>query len=172
MTLAKTNTELSTSQVDDITNEILNIYGEETPVEIDVNYQVTGSFIVDPVTTDPETIKEGISEALDIPLKDIFVTVDPETGKVDYIINHDDYSEAEITKETISNEAFEDIVDSHIDDATIDTTIVNEDIITEVLILNATVADIDLDEANEESKQYFLDDGWTVNQESKRKNGK
>ena len=113
---------LTTSELLDLESEIAKNYGVSIDeVQVDVDYEITGSMKIDipeeglnkdEIALLEETLQTQLGEELNIHPERIEVSVDPESGEVTYIIRTDEMSDAEEIQsliETKSDEIFTNI---------------------------------------------------------------
>jgi hypothetical protein len=96
-----------------LTRAIAQSYNvSEDEVEVELNYVAKGSMVIDiPKDQSLEEIEEAlidsIAEALDVHPKDISVTIDPESGEVEFEVRTgEDFVEAENIKDKLNDSEF------------------------------------------------------------------
>ena len=104
---------LTTSELLDLESEIAKNYGVSIDeVQVDVDYEITGSMKIDipeeglnkeEIALLEETLQTQLGEELNIHPERIEVSVDPESGEVTYIIRTDEMSDAEEIQSLIEN---------------------------------------------------------------------
>ena len=147
-------------------------YGVDSKnVNADVDYEVTGSFTVnnaestkqDSVT---ETIRNSISEQTDVPVGDINVTYNPETGSVEYTVETDSYNKSNDIKGKIGEEAFSEVIATELtkidSDINISSPVVSDKISVDIDIVVDGKGSVDTEVATNNLSSDFTKNGFTV----------
>ena len=116
-----TTSDIGTSTITNIEETIAGYYGISTDdISSEVAYGASGSFtlaIPDDVSEDTviDAVISSVAESLDVHPSDIDVTVDMETGEVEFTVSSESYSEAAQNQFDLSSDSFEESISSSIE---------------------------------------------------------
>ena len=169
MTLTQTGGELMTPEaVQNLTSELAEKYGvEEDNVKVETIFTVSGEMTVEipegvSVEEVEDDLEKTIADKLGVPVQDVTVTVDPETGVATFTIKTDDSTKAVEIQENVKDEDFaSDVNEESTSGVSVSDISVEEDIETEITIsVDATDSTSDVAETTEEFVQKFKEDGY------------
>ena len=113
-------------------------------VNTNVGYEVSGSFTVenvDPSQADviEKSVRESISKQTDIPVNEIDVKVNSDTGIVEYTVSSDSYDVTNTAKENIVTDTFIDTIEATLqsidNDVNITSAEINDEILADINII-------------------------------------
>ena len=105
------DSQLTSEEEEILTSTILSAYNvSSSEVEIELDYTTSGSITIADIPADlsveeiEEAVIESLSESLGVHPKDIeIISIDPESGKIEFEIKGDSFEEAKAIQELISN---------------------------------------------------------------------
>ena len=165
--------DLTDDEINDIVDDVKETYGvDDEDVKVDVTYDVTGEIdMTIPEDVDPaeleEFLEEQIADILGLPESAVDVTIDPETGKVTYVIDNDSYDDATGVQDQMNDPATQEELQKRLDDAFPGTTFndidVSDDITADVdVTVDTTDATNDPDAAGDSITDSQGNNGWDV----------
>ena len=165
--------EFTTSEVAKIIQNIAEEYGVQThDIDANIEYEVSGSFKVENADSTPadiieETVKTSISQQTGIPVGDIHVDYNSDTGLVEYTIDSDSYNASNDIRESINDQTFSDTIEDSLEnvDSNIDVTSpqVNDSVEAAIeIFVDGKNASVDMNTATNNLITEFSDDGFTV----------
>ena len=165
--------EFTLSEVATLVLNIANEYGVNTDdVAAEINYEVTGSFTVenaDPSQADAikQIIKDSISQQTGVPVSDIDVSYNNDTGEVRYSVQTESYDDSSGIKEDIKADLFTNTIKSILEkvDSNIDviSPTVDDAVVADIdIVVDATDAVADINNATNYLSTKLADDGFRV----------
>ena len=163
--------DLTDEEIQDIIDDAVNDFGvDEDDVQVDVSYEVDGTMnitIPDGVAEEDleEFIAKELADILGISEDQISVTVDPETGVVDYTISGDSFDDASGIQDAMNDPATIDELNNRLDEqfpgAEITGNDVEDDIEANVdVTVKTDDATNDVDEATDNFTDKQTEDGF------------
>ena len=139
---------------------------------MEIDYEVSGSLTVEnvnPTQSDlvVDTVRQAISQQTGVPVSDIEVQYDSDTGKLDYKLKSDSYNESTALKTSIDNDSFTNAIESSLEtiDGNIDVTSpeVSDAILADIsLLVDTENATVDMKNATTKLKADLSTDGFTI----------
>ena len=164
--------DLNDAEIQELIQKVAEEYGLETKdVLADINYEVTGGFMVENVDSSQaddvlDTIKNSISQLTGIPVSDVDVNYNSDTGEVQYTLKTDTYDDSNNTKENIDNDAFSDAIKASLSsiDSNINVTSPHvDDAVAADINITVDAKDlIDINDATNNLSTDFVRDGFIV----------
>ena len=160
-------------EISGLVQEVAGKYGiDDKDVTVDIDYEVSGSLTlgnVDPIKIDAveDTVRNSISQQTGVPISDVDVDYNSDTGVVEYKVKTDSYEEssgiqADFTENTFSDEIGANLktVDNNID---VISAAVNDSIVSNFnIVADVEDSSVDLKDVTDKLRTEFLDDGFTV----------
>ena len=141
-------------------------------VSMDVDYDVSGSFTVenaDPSQSDvvEDTIRQSISKQTGIPVTDIDVNYNSDTGEVEYTISSNSYDDSNAIKGNIENDSFTDTIEADLqssdEDLDLSSAEINDEILANInIIIDVKDSNADLSVATANLASELSADGFTL----------
>lgn len=168
--------EFDDASIEDYTSNIAEFYGvDATDVTPVVTYETTGSMIVSiPENLSEEELAEvvtsSIADSLGVHPSNVAITIDMNSGEVEFVITTNDFSEASSLQFNLENGQNQDEIINSIENAipsvTVEEYIVSDDVIAMVgFTVDADEAENDLTQAAWQSEQFLSDFDVTVESE-------
>ena len=165
--------EMSTSTINDYATSVAEFYGvEPSDVVVSTAYESTGSLtltIPDDLSEDELTdaVIASLAESLGVHPQDVGVTVDMETGEVDFVITSDTFGDAASIAFDLDNYQYQDDITESIQNAlplvTVDTFEPSAEVTASLeFTIDANDADNDLTQAAWQSEQLLSDFDVTI----------
>ena len=159
----------------ELVQNVADEYGVDTDdVYTDIDYKASGSFTVENVDpTQAEAVEDAIttsiSEQTGVPVNDIEVEYNADTGVVQYSINTDSYNASNDVKENINNKSFADTIEGSLKkiDTNVDVTSpdVNDSIVADInIVVDTKDSKIDMDKVTNKLSSELSDNGFTIKQ--------
>ena len=182
ISLSQPNKVMNTAELNALREEIASDYAvNPEDVVIEPSYTLTGTMEIEipdledlseeELTKIEETLEQSIADTLGLHPKDIHVTIDPETGKVEYTISVEDIAVAEETQDAIQSPEFVNNLNSEIEESnpeleiTVEKAEVEGEIVMEINVtVNASASDKDLALVHEELIEKLEEDGFDVDE--------
>ena len=175
-------TEYSDAELQELIQKVADEYGlDKKDIETDINYEVSGTFIVE--NADPakaaiveDTIKNSISQQTGVPVSDIDVDYNIDTGEVSYTVQTESYTESNGIKENIDNDSFTNEIKTSLSDIDnnidISSPTVGESIVAGINIVVDGKDTVDINEAINNLTTKFSSDGFDVEKAEGRNHSK
>ena len=159
--------------MDEILESVAGEYKIDTDdVDIEIDYEVGGSFTVE--NSDPtkaeviiDQIRNSISEQTGVPVSDVDVDFNSDSGLVEYKIKTDSFDDSNDIKENIDTDSFTDNIETLLEniDSNMNVTSpeVNERISADInIVVDAKDSTVDLADATNKLSTEFTNDGFDV----------
>lgn len=159
---------IPSDEIEAYTSNVAELYGvDESDIEIVTTYEATGSMSVN-IPQDiseieiRDAITNSVAESLGVHPSDIDVSIDMESGAVEYTISSGEFNEAARAQFDLANNQLQDTIVNSIEDAipslVVDAFEVNDDVIASIEItVDANNANNDLTQAAWQSEQLLAD---------------
>lgn len=164
------DTQYSESEVAKLVQGVADEYRlDPADVNIDIDYEVGGSFVVlnaDPANADiiEDAIRNSIGQKTGLPTSDILVNYNTTTGVVEYAVETDSYEDTNNIKDIFDTDSFTDEIEVILENIDSSIDIVSPFVDNSVVAdLNIVVdAKVSMDDRTNNLSEEFAQDGFNI----------